>query len=240
MKGYLILSKAAADEDNFDPELTEKLSQSPYFTRYWVSVAEEELQLKAKSDDIELIQRIFFMKLLNIGVISAKFAFYFVGTAQQTFEKNLYLFKSTSEADMRSWVKTVLFMNEACLYLQKPLDFEKFNFKDGVKDFEYMFLKDEISYKYDWVHKKKADEKKRKELNELADKMGVGKANDEGKLNRSVEELSSDSDDEEETTAKKPDPKAKPEAKKEDPKKKDAEKKEEGGMFDGAKKWLNW
>ena len=238
MKSYLMLTKASADEDNFDPELTDKLAGSIYFTRYWVSVAEEELQLKAKSDDIVLVQRIFFMKLRNIGVISPKFAFYFVRPPHQTFEKNLYLFKSPTEAEMRSWVKTVLFMHEACLYLEKPLEFEKFKFKDGIKDFEYMFLKDEISYAYDWVRKKKADEKKRKELNELAEKMGGGKANDEGKLNRSVEELSSDSD-EEPAPAKKTDPKAKPEVKKEDPKQ-DAGKKEEGGMFDGAKKWLNW
>ena len=142
MKGFLMLSKAAADEENFDPELTEKLANSAYFTRYWVSVAEEELQLKAKSDDIVLVQRIFFMKLRNIGVISAKFAFYFVAKPDQTFEQQLYLFKSSNELNMRSWVKTVLFMNENCLYLEKPPEFEKFNFKDGIKDFEYMFLKD--------------------------------------------------------------------------------------------------
>ena len=139
---------------------------------------------------------------------------------------------------MRNWVKSVLFMTEECSYLDRPVDFEKFKFKDGINDFEQLFLKDEISYDYSWLKKKKQVEKERKELNSLADKMGVEKGEDKDKLNRSVEELSSDSESEEDTKkAKKKEPEPPSTQKKQEPQKK---KGDSPGFLDGAKKFFNW
>lgn len=141
---------------------------------------------------------------------------------------------------MKTTVKTLMYLNEECAKLTKPIKFQEFKFKDGGHDFEPFFLKDKPNYNYESIVEKKKEAKALKILKDA--EKGKVDEHAEGKLNRSVEELSmSDSDDEPAPakTDKKDDaPKsatAKTEPKKEDATKREAENpkqdEKKGGWF---------
>jgi len=121
-----------------------------------------------------------------------------------------------------------MFLNKANTNVTCAPEFEKFDFKDGAKDFEVLFLKDKPDYSMDTIKiKKKEDEERRKFEKAIKDaKDGV----DDGKLDRSVGCLSDSDDASDDTNAKSTN------TKKGD--KKEEVKEESTGFFSGAKKFL--
>lgn len=111
----------------------------------------------------------------------------------QTANQELHLLKVESEDKLRMTVKSLLFLCEESYKLHQPIVFQKFKFQNGAHDFESMFFKDKPNYSYESIKVKRKEEKALKAL--IDAEKGKVDANAEGKLNRSVEELSM-SDDE--------------------------------------------
>lgn len=77
------------------------------------------------------------------------------------------------------------------------MEFTRFSYKNGVHDFEKMLHKDAPNYQYESIKLKKKQAETMKKFAKLGGADGGKDETAEGKLNRSVEELSdcSDSDD---------------------------------------------
>lgn len=222
------MNKRPYTAQEFDPEIAEAASKLTTLTKVYLMINDDALILKANKEDQEVIKKIYFAQMANIGVISNQFIFYF------TTGTEFYLFKAVHEEVMKKHVKAIIYMNEECSKLHEPTKFEQFRFQDGAHDHAPFFLKDPPNYNYDSFLSKKKEEKALKAMKAMSKNQPDEAA--EGKLNRSIEELS-DSDDDAPPPPKKSDSKTDEKAGKAEPSKQD-EKKAEPEKKDEKKGWF--
>lgn len=188
MKGILNMSKFTFESREFDPELGHTVLDRLQFKPFHFLIIDDMFVWKVKPNTNEVTGRLYFTSIANIGVISAKNIFFF------TFGKDLYHLKTENEWDLKRWIKSVIFMTEECSKQNQPVKFEQFSCIDVENEFDELFDKDEISYDYESIKFKKKQEKQLKAFDTKNINI-VDEKDEKDKLNRSVDELSVDSDD---------------------------------------------
>lgn len=78
MRGYIRMNKRPFTADTFDPIIAEEAAKVTYFTRYYMSVGDDALVLRANPNDEKVFQRIHFAAMDNIGVVTTENILYFV------------------------------------------------------------------------------------------------------------------------------------------------------------------
>jgi hypothetical protein len=190
MKGSLmVVRKQFKQSDVLSATAQELSANNKKYDKFYLTIQDDFMLMKEKSTSNDFICRIYFSKVENIGVVSANKCLFF------TFAAELWLLIADNEDMLKRWTKTITFMKEECNKKENVLTFERYELTLTSAEIDHTFSKDEPDYSYDSVKFKQKVNKEFKSFNTMNIKIDDADI-DNNKLNRSIEMLSDDSDDE--------------------------------------------
>ena len=194
MKGMMMVCRKQITPNDVISTLAFKLTEGKKnYDNFYFQIQDEYFKMTENRTSQDVLNRIYFNKVDNIGVISSNRCLYF------SFAGELWILMSENEETLRRWTKSLMFMKELCMKKNAPMTFEKYVLQNQNKTQD--FLKDEINYDYNPM-----EYKQKKEIGDFIKGLDLGcliVAQEDlaleqldSKLNRSIEMLS-DSEDEE-------------------------------------------
>ena len=190
MKGSLMVArKQFKQADVLSATAQELTANNKKYDKFYLTIQDDFMLMKEKSTSNDFICRIYFSKVDNIGVVSANKCLFF------TFAAELWLLIADNEEMLKRWTKTITFMKEECNKKENVLTFERYELALTSAEIDHTFAKDEPDYSYDSVKFKQKVNKEFKSFNTMNIKIDDADI-DNSKLNRSIEMLSDDSEDE--------------------------------------------
>lgn len=190
MKGSLMVTRKQYKQADVLGAIASELSANgKKYDKYYFTIQDDFMLMKEKSTSNDFICRVYFSKLEHIGVVSLNKCLFF------TFAGELWLLITDTEDMLKRWTKTITFMKEECNKKENLMTFERYELALTSAEIDHTFMKDEPDYSYSAVKFKQKVFKEFKSFNTMNIKIDDADI-DNDKLNRSIEMLSDDSEDE--------------------------------------------